>query len=58
MISLVLRGWVGLVGVIALVNGALCYKKPETVQRQLFNQHPRGEIFILFYSYTFILITF
>ena len=42
MIDLILRGWIGLVGGIALINGLNCFRKPGDIQEKLYSKHPQG----------------
>ena len=43
MIDLVLRGWIGLVGGIAFVNGLECFRKPGMIQERIYANNPEGE---------------
>ncbi|KAI6657610.1 hypothetical protein LOD99_353 [Oopsacas minuta] len=40
--ELALRGWIGLVGGIALINGLNCFRNPEVIQENVYSKHPEA----------------
>ena len=40
MVELVLKGWIGLVGGIAFINGVNCFRNPGMIQNKIYTNTP------------------